>query len=84
MDCNPERISILRLSIFFTCAILIEGELTNREVRLSMESYFRVDRVPELFDNEFFDEETWSNLLRHIRSKCSPFFRLLPDYNGSF
>ena len=53
------------------------GELTNRQVRLSMESYFRVDRVPELFDNEFFDEETWSNLLRHIRSKCSPFFRLL-------
>ena len=33
------------------------GELTNRQVRLSMESYFRVDRVPELFDNEFFDEE---------------------------
>ena len=53
------------------------GELANRQVRLSMESYFRVDRVPELFDNEFFDEETWSNLLRHIRSKCSPFFRLL-------
>ena len=53
------------------------GELTNRQVRLSMESYFRVDRVPELFDHEFFDEETWSNLLLHIRSKCSPFFRLL-------
>ena len=53
------------------------GELTNRQVRLSMETYFRVDRVPELFDNDFFDEETWSNLFRHIRSKCSPFFRLL-------
>ena len=53
------------------------GELTNRQVRLSMETYFRVDRVAELFDNEFFDEETWSNLFRHIRSKCSPFFRLL-------
>ena len=53
------------------------GELTNRQVRLSMEAYFRVDRVAELFDNEFFDEETWSNLFRHIRSKCSPFFRLL-------
>ena len=53
------------------------GELTNRQVRLSMETYFRVDRVPELFDNDFFDEETWSNLFRHIRSKCSPFFRLI-------
>ncbi len=53
------------------------GELTNRQVRLSMEEYFRVDRIHELFDSDFFDEETWSNLFRHIRSKCSPFFRLL-------
>ncbi len=53
------------------------GELTNRQVRLSMEMYFRIDRIPDLFDNDFFDEETWSNLFRHIRSKCSPFFRLL-------
>ena len=53
------------------------GELTNRQVRVSMEEYFRIDRIPDLFDNDFFDEETWSNLFRHIRSKCSPFFRLL-------
>ncbi|MDP7328804.1 MAG: hypothetical protein QF612_03055 [Candidatus Thalassarchaeaceae archaeon] len=53
------------------------GELTNRQVRQSMEYYFRLDRVPELFDNDWFDEETWTNLFLHIREKCSPFFRLL-------
>jgi hypothetical protein len=53
------------------------GELTNRQVRQSMEVYFRVDRVSELFENDLFDEETWSNLFNHIRSKCAPFFRLL-------
>ena len=53
------------------------GELTNRQVRQSMEYYFRLDRVPELFDNDWFDEETWTNLFLHIRKKCAPFFRLL-------
>jgi hypothetical protein len=53
------------------------GELTNRQVRQSMEDHFRIDRVPELFDNDWFDEETWSNLFHHIRGKCAPFFRLL-------
>ena len=41
------------------------GELTNRQVRLSMESYFRVDRVPELFDNEFFDENLVESIAAH-------------------
>ena len=53
------------------------GELTNRQVRQSMEYYFRIDRLPELFENDWFDEETWANLFLHIRSKCSPFFRLI-------
>lgn len=53
------------------------GELTNRQVRQSMEFHFRIDRVPELFENDWFDEETWTNLFLHIRSKCAPFFRLL-------
>jgi len=53
------------------------GELTNRQVRQSMEYYFRMDRLPELFENEWFDEETWTHLFLHIRSKCAPFFRLL-------
>ena len=53
------------------------GELTNRQVRQSMEFHFRIDRVPELFENDWFDEETWTNLFLHIRSKCAPIFRLL-------
>ena len=53
------------------------GELTNRQVRQSMEFYFRLDRLPELFENDWFDEETWANLFLHIRGKCSPFFRLI-------
>ena len=54
-----------------------QGELTNRQVRQSMEFYFRIDRLPELFENDWFDEETWTNLFLHIRGKCAPFFRLL-------
>ncbi len=54
-----------------------QGELTNRQVRQSMEFYFRIDRLSELFENDWFDEETWTNLFLHIRGKCAPFFRLL-------
>ena len=54
-----------------------QGELTNRQVRQSMEYYFRLDRLPELFENDWFDEETWANLFLHIRKKCAPFFRML-------
>ncbi|PDH27934.1 MAG: hypothetical protein CND85_00380 [Marine Group II euryarchaeote MED-G33] len=54
-----------------------KGELTNRQVRQSMEHYFRLDRLPELFENDWFDEETWTNLFLHVKGKCSPFFRLL-------
>ncbi|MEE2748209.1 MAG: hypothetical protein VX473_07080 [Candidatus Thermoplasmatota archaeon] len=54
-----------------------QGDLTNRQVRQSMEFYFRIDRLPELFENDWFDEETWTNLFMHIRGKCAPFFRLL-------
>ena len=53
------------------------GELSNRQVRQAMEAHFRVDRVPELFENDWFDEETWSHLFSHIRGHCAPFFRLL-------
>ncbi len=54
-----------------------QGELTNRQVRQSMEYYFRLDRLSELFENDWFDEETWANLFLHIRKKCAPFFRML-------
>jgi len=53
------------------------GELSNRQVRQAMEHWFRIDRVSELFDNAWFDEETWSHLFGHIRGHCAPFFRLL-------
>ena len=53
------------------------GELTHRQVRQSMEHWFRIDRIPELFESDWFDEETWSHLFDHIRGQCSPFFRLL-------
>ena len=54
-----------------------QGDLTNRQVRQSMQTYFRTDTIPELFDNDWFDEETWTNLFLHIRGKCTPFFRLI-------
>ena len=53
------------------------GELSNRQVRQAMGAQFRIDRVPELFENDWFDEETWSHLFLHVRGHCAPFFRLL-------
>jgi hypothetical protein len=54
-----------------------KGELTHRQVRHSMQEWFRVDRIPELFESDWFDEDTWAHLFTHVKSRCSPFFRLL-------
>ncbi|MEE3083270.1 MAG: hypothetical protein VX320_04175 [Candidatus Thermoplasmatota archaeon] len=54
-----------------------KGELTHRQVRHSMQAWFRVDRIPELFESDWFDEDTWAHLFTHVKSRCSPFFRLL-------
>lgn len=54
-----------------------KGELTHRQVRHSMQEWFRVDRIPELFESDWFDEDTWSHLFTHVKGRCSPFFRLL-------
>jgi len=54
-----------------------KGELTNRQVRQSMGKWFRDDYISELFESDWFDEDTWTKLFTHIRNRCSPFFRLL-------
>ena len=53
------------------------GAIDDLHLRHEMTRFVREDRLDAMLDDDCFDADTWTHLYRHVRTKASPFFRLI-------